>query len=374
MCFLTGTVFAPALLCAQSVQARRALTDFPAGAGPLEIGRRVTERFLARPYFNYGKEGEPRLIFYPEACAWYGALLFAKAAKETRLTSALIARFEPLLGARDTLIPPADHVDHSVIGSVPLELFIQTKDTRYLRLGQAMADRQWEAPVGKKATPGMLRLYGSGYSSQTRMWIDDMFMINVLQAEAYRATGDSKYINRAAHQMVMYLDSLQQPNGLFYHADDVPFFWARGNGWMAAGMAILLRSLPQDNPDRPAVVKGYRKMMATLLQTQTPGGMWRQLVDDTTAWEESSGTAMFTYALISGVRKGWLDDHLYGEAARKGWIALVKHLDANADLEDVCEGTNKKNDRQYYLDRKKLTGDLHGQAPVLWCAAALLEQ
>jgi len=51
--------------------------------------------------------------------------------------------------------------------------------------------------------------------------------------------------------MVLYLDSLQCPNGLFYHAPDVPFFWSRGNGWMAAGMSELLSSLPNNNPDRP---------------------------------------------------------------------------------------------------------------------------
>ena len=26
----------------------------------------------------------------------------------------------------------------------------------------------------------------------------------------------------------------------------------------------------------------------------------------------------------------------------------------------------------YYLDRERRTGDFHGQAPVLWCASALL--
>ena len=37
------------------------------------------------------------------------------------------------------------------------------------------------------------------------------------------------------------------------------------------------------------------------------------------------------------------------------------------------KGTNKKNDRQYYLDRKRITGDLHGQAPMIWCAMALVK-
>jgi rhamnogalacturonyl hydrolase YesR len=49
------------------------------------------------------------------------------------------------------------------------------------------------------------------------MWIDDMFMITAYR-RAYRATNDKKYIERAAREMVVYLDSLQKPNGLFYHA------------------------------------------------------------------------------------------------------------------------------------------------------------
>jgi rhamnogalacturonyl hydrolase YesR len=82
---------------------------------------------------------------------------------------------------------------------------------------------------------------------------------------------------------------------------------------------------------------------------------------------------MFAYAMITGVKKGWLDKKKYGPVARKAWLALVSYINENADLQEVCEGTNKKNSRDYYLERKRITGDLHGQAPVLWCAYALLE-
>jgi hypothetical protein len=51
---------------------------------------------------------------------------------------------------------------------------------------------------------------------------------------------------------------------------------------------------------------------------------------------------------------------------------LITYIEPNGDIREVCEGTNKKNDRQYYLDRKRLAGDMHGQAPVLWCASALM--
>src|ERR1044072_8526838 len=88
-----------------------------------------------------------------------------------------------------------------------------------------------------------------GLSQQTRFWIDDMYMITALQAQAFRATGERSYIDRAGREMAAYLDRLQQPNGLFYHAPDVPFFWGRGNGWMAAGGGGLRGALAEEHPN-----------------------------------------------------------------------------------------------------------------------------
>jgi unsaturated rhamnogalacturonyl hydrolase len=211
-----------------------------------------------------------------------------------------------------------------------------------------------------------------GLTPQTRMWIDDMYMITSLQVQAYRATGEHEYLDRAALEMSVYLDSLQRPNGLFYHAPDVPFFWGRGNGWVASGMTELLRELPEGHPQRGKILKAYRKMMATLLRHQDSKGMWHQLIDKSDAWPETSCTGMFTFALITGVKSGWLEEKVYAPAARKGWLGLISSITRDGDVREVCEGTNKKNDEQYYLDRKRNVGDFHGQAPVLWCASALL--
>ena len=119
-------------------------------------------------------------------------------------------------------------------------------------------------------------------------------------------------------------------------------------------------------------MEGYLRMMHALLTWQGEDGLWRQLIDHPEAWPETSGTAMFTFALITGVKNGWLDAATYAGPARKGWLGLVASLDANANIRNVCEGTGKKNDLPYYLARARRTGDLHGQAPLLWCAAALL--
>ena len=105
---------------------------------------------------------------------------------------------------------------------------------------------------------------------------------------------------------------------------------------------------------------------------QAPTGMWRQLIDKPESWEESSSTAMFTYAFITGVKQGWLPAESYGPAARKAWIALVGYLTPDGDLREVCVGTGKRDSLQYYLDRPRAVGDGHGQAPMMWSATSLL--
>ena len=348
-------------------------SSWPEGKSPKEVGERVAKHFVGSPHQNFGRPGKPNKITYPEVCAWYGALTFAKVTNDDGLKQQLVKRFEPLFGEEREYVPAPVNVDATVFCAVPFELYIQTKDKRYLDMAQPMADKQWGEPNSRAATqPIVADAIQRGLSWHTRLWIDDMFMITAAQTQAYRATGDKKYVERAAKEMAFYLDKLQQPNGLFYHAPDVPFFWGRGDGWMAAGMSELLRSLPEDNPDRPRIVKGYKLMMESLLKYQDENGMWHQLIDDPKSWPETSSTGMFAFAFITGVKNGWLDESTYGPAARKAWIGLSGYINDNADVREVCEGTNKKNDRQYYLDRKRNVGDMHGQAPVLWCATALL--
>ena len=354
------------VLAGVPLKAQSYFRNWPAGTSPQEVGRRVAENFVARKLEV--EEGKRKFVIYPEACAWYGSLTVAQLTNDLNLRRRLIEKFDPLLGERAGQISPDAHVDYRVIGIIPLEIYRQTKGQKYLDLGRGLADKQWDKP-----TP-------DGITAEARYWIDDMYMITAVQAQAYRATNDRKYLDRAALTMAAYLDKLQQPNGLFFHAADSPFYWGRGNGWVAAGMAELLRSLPKKHPQRARIVAGYRKMMAALLKYQGEDGLWRQLIDQE-SWPETSSTGMFTFAMVTGVKNGWLPAKTYGPAARKAWLGLVKRIDAQANVTDVCIGTNKAHlevgadpatQLKYYLDRTRRTGDLHGQAPLLWSATALM--
>jgi rhamnogalacturonyl hydrolase YesR len=330
-------------------------SNWPEDKSPREIGQKVATNMLPRWIVT-----QPS-VHYAQDSAWVHGLQLAQLTGDAQLKEALVRRFDRFLEPGGTnLISMQRHVDHTIFGIVPLELYIQTKDEKYLKPGKMLADRQWEQP-----TP-------EGLSGETRFWIDDMYMITILQVQAYRATGDPVYLDRAALEMVAYLDKLQRPNGLFYHGPNFPFFWGRGNGWVAAGMTELMRFLPESHPKRTRVMESYLKMMSALLQHQDPDGMWHQLIDGPDSYKETSCTAMFTYAMITGVKHGWLPEKPYADAARKGWLALTDYIDADGNVDQVCVGTGQRNSRQFYLDRPRVKGDHHGQAPTLWCAVAFL--
>ncbi len=366
----------------------------PAFAQPDYVGAMITRQFLSADVANYFPKGATQLhaknrVPYAVVITWINALEYADKTKNSywkrRLTS-LFNQFHT--GNRKSMCSKPDHVDFTIFGAIPLAVGRVRGNEELRAFGLSYADKQWSKPNGPedirilKSEVDMpyearLKLFEQGYSPQTRFWIDDMYMITVLQTQAFLSTKDQKYLDRAAKEMCLYLDRLQlkkgRAKGLFYHAPDVPFVWGRGDGWMAGGMALLLKYLPEKHECRARIMKGYLAMMEALLKYQRRDGMWGQLVDEPESWAESSGTAMFTSAFITGVRRGWLDVNRYGEPARRAWIALCKRIDRYGNVSDVCVGTGKKNDHQYYLDRPSLNGDPHGQAPMLWCVNALLD-
>jgi unsaturated rhamnogalacturonyl hydrolase len=403
---------------------------WPEKSDPVAAGKKVVENLIPRPLPWDRTAG----IDYREICTAYGSLRFCAQIQDQALLDKLVQRYQIILTDRGrSLVTRPINVDSSVFGIMPLEIYLLTAsdaeksaaltavkqtppatapadaragrgaggagrgargaaitnaqqeaesqwaamnfshqdiETRLLALGKGHADAQWASPRP------------DGLTDQTRMWVDDMFMITGIECQAFRATGDPVYLDRAAKEMVVYLDQLQQPNGLFFHAPDSQFYWGRGNGWFAVGMAELLSDLPATHPQRARIVEGYKKMMAGLLKYQAPSGMWRQLIDHPEAWEETSGTGMFTFAMATGVRQGWLDEATYKVPAKKAWIALSSHINDKGEVTDVCVGTNKAAQAapplglsylDYYLQRPhNQPGDYHGQAGYIWAAWAML--
>jgi len=325
---------------------------------PENIGRMVTDDLLSRSEFMMYRSGQVTGVHYAEACAGFGAARLAGLTGDSSTIAKLCKRYMKVID--DSIPNSANHVDVNVYGILPLELYGQIKEEKFYRQGMDLADGQWANPLP------------NGMTNQTRFWIDDVWMIGSLQVQAYRVTGKQIYLDRAALEIDEYINRLQQPNGLFYHGENAPFFWGRGNGWVAAGLAELLSELPNSNPHYSSILNGYVKMMNALLQYQAEDGMWRQLIDREEAWKETSSTAMFGYAISVGVKKGILPVSKFKTAYQKAWLSLVKYINPDGKVTDVCVGTGKSNDMNFYLNRPRITGDLHGQAPILWFAWSLL--
>jgi rhamnogalacturonyl hydrolase YesR len=312
---------------------------------------------FSRADFMMYEVGEVRAVHYAEVAAAYGALRFAAATGDAALADQVATRHRRMIEAR--LPNTENHVDANVYGVWPIELSLRSGDAALRSRGVALADNQW-----RETGP-------DGLSRQARYWIDDVWMIGALQIQAWRATRERRFLDRAALTARLYLTRLQQPNGLFHHGPDAPFFWGRGNGWVAAGLAEILSELPPDHPDHAAILAGYRRMMAALLAHQAEDGMWRQLVDRPESWKETSATAMFGFAMAVGTRRGLLTDPAYERAVGRAWNALADYVDTDGRLSQVCVGTGQSRDVAYYLGRPTVTGDLHGQAALLWFAAEL---
>ena len=145
--------------------------NFPASANPAVIGKRLSERFMELPHSTFGafKATPAKEITYPDACSWYGALTFASRTGDKDLSQRLIKRAELLLKEEAHLIPYAKDVDRAVIGIIPLEVYNQTKDERFLKIGLIPADEQFKTlspeeyaklPVEIKYTKNVYQMAG----------------------------------------------------------------------------------------------------------------------------------------------------------------------------------------------------------------------
>jgi unsaturated rhamnogalacturonyl hydrolase len=293
---------------------------------------------------------------YASACANYGVLRFAELTNNITLKNAIIENYKTFISNKK--IYPG-HVDNNVFGILPFEIYIQTKDVECFNFAKQLSDDEWANPRN------------DGLTEYTRFWTDDMFMVAALQVQAYRATNDVNYIDRAILQLLAYAQRLQQQNGLFQHTINTPVFWGRANGWAAVAMSMTLENLPKDSSKYQNLLAAYKKMMTALLKYQDATGLWHQVIIDPQSFQETSCTAMFIYALATGIKNGWLDES-FMPSTMKGFNALLDHVE-NGKLSDVCVGTNESARYDDYLNRPREKGDFHGQAPFIWAATAILE-
>ncbi|ESQ87377.1 hypothetical protein ABAC460_20350 [Asticcacaulis sp. AC460] len=169
-------------------------------------------------------------------------------------------------------------------------------------------------------------------------WCDSLFMAPPVLARMSAITGDPKYLHAMDVQWWRTYDRLYDPDNDLYARDErfidrrspngKKIFWARGEGWVLAGLARVLEVMPADFPTRPRYVALFQEMSARIVTLQQPDGLWRASLLDTEAFPEpeTSGTAFYTYAMAFGINHGLLDRDQYLPHVLKGWEGLNRYL------------------------------------------------
>ncbi len=173
-------------------------------------------------------------------------------------------------------------------------------------------------------------------------WCDALFMAPPVIAYYVQQTGEVEYLD-AMHKYFLETYDLLFDHEESLFARDVRFkitgadsdrfedngekvFWSRGNGWVLAGLALLLEDLPKDY-EHYAFYEGlFVSMARRIKELQPEDGLWRVSLLYPEGYDhgEVSGSGFFTYALAWGINNGLLNEEEYKPAVMKAWSSLRK--------------------------------------------------
>ncbi len=301
----------------------------------------------------YGHELDP--VIYTQGVAVSGRLRLARLDTEYADPSdGIAAMVAPYMSGAKEWFPAGGEGGANLAGLVWAdELAATTGDNRYADLLVQTADRY-------RATHDN----GVPIPSNPNYQVEDMFFTAAVLGRAFKLTGDDAYLRILTRFLLE--ANVQQEDGLFWHDRRTPFYWGRGNGFAALSYAETLTYMPDDHPDRAAVLAIHRRHLQALRGYQHRSGMWRQVVNGPGSYPEMTVTCMVGYALARGLRRGWLDAG-YKEMLTRAWQGVAARIDNNGGLVDVCTGTGVQQSTRDYLDRPAIFGpDERGGALSLW--------
>ena len=171
-------------------------------------------------------------------------------------------------------------------------------------------------------------------------WIDAIQMAMPAYAMMSRITEDRKYIDYAMRSYIWTRDTcggrlFNTDEGLWWRdanfvapykeSDGQNWYWSRGNGWVFTALCRVMDQLSPKDKYYKLLKDDYLMMAQALLKVQREDGFWNAslLCEENYGGKETTGTALFVYGLVWGVRNGLLTEKEYLAPALKAWKGMV---------------------------------------------------
>jgi unsaturated rhamnogalacturonyl hydrolase len=135
-----------------------------------------------------------------------------------------------------------------------------------------------------------------------------------------------------------------------------------------------LADLPKVQPKRGEMENIFRRLADGLKRTQDPkNGCWFQVVDKgerADNWTDTSGSAMFTYALARGIEIGLLDKAQFAPVVDAGYKGITSFAKINGrglvDIYSACDGVGVQTNYERYINYRKSINAKEAVAGFLW--------
>lgn len=229
--------------------------------------------------------------------------------------------------------------DNHAVGHAWLDIYLMNPSKRErLAPFQTRFDEILAHPIEEKLVYGQApKTPGVGVIDRWT-WCDALYMAPPTLARLAKATGDARYLDFLDAEYRHTHDTLFDPvEKLFYRdarfitrksANGKKVFWSRGNGWVFAGLPILLEALPENRASRSFYTGLLQQMAPAVAAAQLPDGLWRpnMLDPEDVPVGETSGSAFFVYGLAWGVNHGLLNREKYWPLVERGWHALLTRI------------------------------------------------
>jgi unsaturated rhamnogalacturonyl hydrolase len=112
--------------------------------------------------------------------------------------------------------------------------------------------------------------------------------------------------------------------------------WGGGNGWTAAALTRVIRSLPPEHQADRALLAGILKeLLDGCRACQRPDGLFYDEVDNPASYVETNLAAMLAYSIYESVRGGWLPES-YLSAADRMRAAVRAKVDQDGFVQGVA--------------------------------------